>query len=158
MLSSVDRTHIYTQTCSHTFLQTQMLSPSLTNMACPMIMQYSQESTVYKGFVCLKCHVNSWLCVSFVLNTMATNAMQPHLLYIYKETQKPPACVLVMPALVLIVFSDGSHAQGVSCFSSQASCTNSLSLSFFSLFDTLTVKLIDMLYMYVHTSWSQLLW
>ncbi len=67
--------------------------------------------------------------------------MQPHILYICKETQKPAACVLVMRALVLSVFLMGVMLKGLAASAAKhAAQTASLSvcLSFLSLRHTHT--------------------
>ena len=76
---------------------------------------------------------------------MATYAMQPHVLYIWKETQKPAARVLVMHVLVLSVFQMGVMLKGLAASAAKhvaqtASFPPSLSVCLsFSLSDTLTL-------------------
>lgn len=65
--------------------------------------------------------------------------MQPHTLYISRETQKPAVCVLLMHALVLSVFLMGVLLKGLAASAAKhAAQTASLSLclSFFSVSQT----------------------
>lgn len=58
--------------------------------------------------------------------------MQPHTLYISRETQKPAVCVLLMHALVLSVFLMGVLLKGLAASAAKhAAQTASLSLSVF---------------------------
>ena len=79
------------------------------------------------------------MCVSFILYILATNAMQPHILYVCMEMQKPAACVLVMRVLVLSVFL-GVMLKGLAA-SAAKHAAQTASLSFLSLSLSLPVCL-----------------
>lgn len=65
--------------------------------------------------------------------------MQPHTLYISRETQKPAVCVLLMHALVLSVFLMGVLLKGLAASAAKHAAQTAslcLCLSFFSVSQT----------------------
>lgn len=86
--------------------------------------------------------------MSFILYIMAKYTMQPHILCVRKEAQKPAACVFVMHALVLSVFLMGVMLKGLAASAAKhAAQTASLSvcLSFLSLRHTHTLSWANLL-------------
>ena len=70
-------------------------------------------------FICLE-------LLLFLFFIMTAYTVRPFTFYISREKQKPAACALLMRLFRGLCVSDGSPAQGFSCFTSQACCTNSL--------------------------------